>query len=160
MAYGIGEVGGVVGSYYGPSLLVSHPTALMAGKITLAGVGTALVTPSALNIIDKVKSGDIGGALGESWLLGTSVAAGAAGYQHGASYETSTGLTWTERGAIRSGYAYEKNLLKQSAKYGGDTVLEVEGTKIVNPTADDILSLVNQRQIARNFGISDKNVHR
>jgi len=65
----------------------SHPTTMAVGKIIGGITGGALIGYGVYDISRTVETGDIGGAVGKSWLFGTSLAAGVAGYQSGQLYK-------------------------------------------------------------------------
>src|SRR4030042_3593941 len=159
VAYGAGELFGAAGSYVGGAALVaSRPAVILGGKIAMSGIGSTMIGVQGYNIAKTAYEGDIGKALGESWLLGTSVATGIAGYKHGSSYITKTGLTWGERGGLRGAKISAKNFAAANIKFGGATTINLEGTTIKNPTLQDINNLFYQRTTAIDFGITGKNL--
>jgi hypothetical protein len=159
ISYGIGEAFGGVGSYLGGrALIASSPALISTGKVISYGVGGAFIGWGAKGVVESVQSGDIGKAVGQTWMLGTNVASGIAGYQAGATYVTKTGLTWEERGGQAGALRYAKKMEIASKKFGGQSVAELEGTRIVNPTWADKQSWFNQRTIAQNFGIKPRDL--
>jgi hypothetical protein len=103
LTFGIGAGIGTVSKIASGSVWVgTHPVISLAGKTAVAAFSSTFIGIQGYDIFKTGQSGDIGKALGKSWLLGTNIASGIAGYQTGLKFEPTMNIATDESGfAIR-----------------------------------------------------------